>query len=870
MFPSFRSRATARWRRPRRWPPSSLVACLGLLGSLLAGPGAAPAIARQPAALPPPAELRAVDVRDRTVTLTWRPSVPATGSIEGYVVEGGFAPGQVLGALPTTADVTTLVFDAPADVLFVRVRAIRGSETSAPSNELRVAVGASTPPSPPEALLGAATGSTLTLSWTRPIAGGTPERWWLLVSGTLTGALAVPGGESLVLPNVPDGTYTMQLVAENAAGTSTPSNPVTLTFPGTCSATPAPPRDFHAWRDGARLSIAWNPPASGAPVTSYSVQVAGAVALSFPTTERLVSAEAPAGNYVVSVVANTPCGPSQPAPAAPAWTTVAPRSGTHRLHWPAATPAAGVHRVFWSTSRAEVEQLTPSVPFVDVHHAAGPVDLTAPAGAAAPVYYRVAPLYGPVAGTAGPVALAPTFLATHYAGWPANVTPALYDVDGDGCLDMVGARGRCAAGFERYEVATAGLGELRTDDAKNRDSRFADFTGDGIVDIFTNVYARADDTAVEAVLHVGRGDGTYQLDPGVAAMDIRGYGETVLAADFDNDGDIDLFLPHYTHLDDGGRNRLLVNDGAGHFTDVAQAAGVALNLHFPPEGAQALDWDADGWIDIHVASHLFRNNGDLTFTDIAGSLQMPVRFDEGLRLFDVDLDGDLDLVHHDTHATRLHVNDGTRFETGTVVDGSIDGSTFGFGLNVCDVNGDGFEDLLVSHNDTASGAGLPHLLVNAGGRFELADLSSLAATRNDLIACADVDGSGLPDVVSRWSDSVMLPVQTAPEGGYRTYTTRGEAPAIRLRVVDATGARNQQGRPVRLRPRSQPGVTLLRMVESGSGYMAQNGYDLLVSTPWTGTYDVEVRTKDGWVRTVARPGDVLTIYEDGRVLPGLR
>ena len=59
-------------------------------------------------------------------------------------------------------------------------------------------------------------------------------------------------------------------------------------------------------------------------------------------------------------------------------------------------------------------------------------------------------------------------------------------------------------------------------------------------------------------------------------------------------------------------------------------------------------------------------------------------------------------------------------------------------------------------------------------------------------------------------------------------------------------------------------------IGAGSGYMAQNGYDLLVAAPWPGEYDVEVRFANGWVRTTARPGDVLTIRADGTVATGLQ
>ena len=145
----------------------------------------------------------------------------------------------------------------------------------------------------------------------------------------------------------------------------------------------------------------------------------------------------------------------------------------------------------------------------------------------------------------------------------------------------------------------------------------------------------------------------------------------MLAADFDNDGDIDIFMPHYTHLDDGGHNWLLINDGARAASPTSRPpAGVAINLHFPPEGAQALDVNEDGWIDILVASKLFINNGDLTFTDQAAALALPIaRSTKGMRLFDVDLDGDFDLVHHDTLRDAPLPNATATFDAGRVVNG---------------------------------------------------------------------------------------------------------------------------------------------------------------------------------------------------------
>lgn len=815
-----------------------------------------------------PSALRVVARDVDHVTLAWDPAIGGPAA-EDYVIEGGLEPGQVLGAVPVSGPQTTVDFDLPPGRFWLRVHALAAGLRSGPSNEILLAAGqaaAGLEPDAPSNLLGAAVGDTLALSWTTPVSGGRPSRLWLLVSGTLNGAIALPATESMTVPGVPPGTYTFAVVAENSSGTSASTGPVTLTFPGGCAAPPEPPTDFRAWRVGDKLSVAWSPPASGAPVSAYRVHVAGAIGVTFDSTERSVSAIAPDGNFVVGVSSVSPCGLSVEVPEAPAWSTVSTQQTIHTVHAATVANVMG-YRVFWSPSRASIDALSADVSYMDV--AALPAPLPIPASRDELVYVRAAARFGPVAGPAGPVAASTTYAATEYDWWPATATPALFDVDGDGCLDMLGARGHCDQGFERYQLSTAGLDALRIDDTKTRDSRFADFTGDGIVDILSNVYTRADDLTVQVTLHVGRGDGTYTLDPGVAAMQIRGFGETIVAADFDNDGDIDAFLPHYSHLDDGGRNWLLINDGHGHFTDRAAAAGIAINDHHPPEAAQALDWNDDGWVDLLVGSHLYLNDGDGTFTDIAAQHALPVLFDEGARLVDLDLDGDLDLVHHDEFTTRVFYNVNGTFDGGAVVNGSPDQSSYGYGLNVCDVNGDGFEDVIVANNDTLTGGGSPHLLVNAGGTLTLSDYDTLPAVSNDLVACVDLDHSGLPDLVTRWSTMSSQAAETPATGGFRTYFHTGTAPAITVRVVGADGAKNQQGRTVILQPLSLPSRQLRRTVDGGSGYMAQNGYDLTVPTPWPGSYEVRVRVAQGWVTTTANAGDVLTVFEDGRVTAGL-
>lgn len=589
----------------------------------------------------------------------------------------------------------------------------------------------------------------------------------------------------------------------------------------------------------------------------YSVQVWARSASSSADWESWINGDV--------VEATGPPPPDAP----PSWTVVRTAGGRHVVSWEPITDVDG-YLVLESTDPTALAG-SPSM--------AGAVSVTAPPYTAPGTpgntrhYFRVYPVTEGVIGLGGPIA-GSTSVTPNAVPTPAplggtmpggeaisgDVTPALWDIDGDGCLDMIGRRGNCDGTFTAQALDPLGPGLLFRSGRVNRDSRFADFTGDGTVDIFTNVYSRSDDDDSQSILLIGQTDGTFREDPGITTFGIGGYGETVVAADFDNDGDVDLYLPHYFNMNDGARSRLLVNNGHGVFHDVGISAGVSSTSPFNPEGAQALDFNQDGWLDILVATHLYINNGDLTFTDHAASVGLPALFDEGMLLFDADLDEDLDLVHHDGIITRLYRQVNGHFDAGTELAGTF-GLNYGFGVNVCDINGDGYQDILIAHNDTTAGTSAPRLLMNGGGAFAGSDMTTLPSNYVDLIACADLDRNGLPDVVAR-SNVGNEHFQSLVNNASSTET-------LTIRVLGAGGERNQQGRAVRVRPVSGSNQTILRFVESGSAYMAQNGYDQLIGIPWAGDLEVSVLFGTGWVTTTTQVGSALTFYADGTIATGL-
>src|SRR5215471_8737361 len=122
-------------------------------------------------------------------------------------------------------------------------------------------------------------------------------------------------------------------------------------------------------------------------------------------------------------------------------------------------------------------------------------------------------------------------------------------------------------------------------------------------------------------------------------------GSGVALFDYDNDGDLDVFL-----VQSRGRSQLfrnnLVETGALTFTDVTAASGIMTTGY--GMGVATGDFDNDGFVDLYVTSYgtsqLFRNNGDGTFTDVTKRSGTAVAgWSVSAAFFDYDRDGFPDL-----------------------------------------------------------------------------------------------------------------------------------------------------------------------------------------------------------------------------------
>lgn len=269
-----------------------------------------------PTTIQAPERLEVVNVVGNRVRIRW--DWPTLGPRPtAYVLSGGLAPGQTLGALTLPADPTVATLDLPSGTLWLRVASVEAGVTSTPSNEIPVGVNVPASPTPPTHLTGRVSGSSIGLAWKPSFGGGPPDHIVLEVSGAYTGSVSVPAQETFSANGLPPGTYTIVAHAANAHGVSDVSNAVTLSVPGPCSGPPSAPAPERilAYRSGNVVGLVWDPPATGPAPDSYSLTVSGAftgvVALG---AQRFLEVPVPPGTYGLSLSAVNVCGVSPPSP----------------------------------------------------------------------------------------------------------------------------------------------------------------------------------------------------------------------------------------------------------------------------------------------------------------------------------------------------------------------------------------------------------------------------------------------------------------------------------------------------------------------------------------------------------------------------
>jgi hypothetical protein len=320
---------------------------------------------------------------------------------------------------------------------------------------------------------------------------------------------------------------------------------------------------------------------------------------------------------------------------------------------------------------------------------------------------------------------------------------------------------------------------------------FYDYDNDGWLDIFLVNGSRLEGfppgRAPSSHLFKNNRDGTFTDVTAQAGLLHSGWGQGVCIGDYDNDGYEDLFVTYF------GKNVLYHNNGNGTFTDVTEKAGVGGNGKRWNTGCAFLDYDRDGHLDLFVANYidlnlatapvpesgpclykgvmvacgppglnggkniLYRNNGNGTFTDVteqAGILDANGTYGLGVLTADFDNDGWPDIyVANDSTASALYQNKKNgkfvdiAMEAGCAL--SADGKPqAGMGISAADYDLDGNLDIVKTNfaGDT------PSLYHNIGGAtFEDATFAAGLGRHTQFLGwgCGffDMDNDGWPDIL---------------------------------------------------------------------------------------------------------------------------
>ncbi len=267
-------------------------------------------------ATPDPPTTLVGTVAGSTVSLSWLP--PAGGTPPtSYLVEAALtAGGPVIAALPLTLNAVA-VPNVPNGTYFVRVRGVNPEGVSPPSNEIVVTVGSpgcTTVPAPPANLTGNVTAGVVSLAWTAATTGCAPSGFTVRAGSApnLTNIVQVPVGAATALQaSAPPGAYFVTVTAQNAFGSSTPSNEVVVTVGSSC-AIPGVPTAFTVGSSGSIASMTWAPPSTGSAPTNYLLEAGagpGAANLGvLPLAGLSFSTPVPAGTSYLRLKAQNACG----------------------------------------------------------------------------------------------------------------------------------------------------------------------------------------------------------------------------------------------------------------------------------------------------------------------------------------------------------------------------------------------------------------------------------------------------------------------------------------------------------------------------------------------------------------------------------
>jgi hypothetical protein len=218
---------------------------------------------------------------------------------------------------------------------------------------------------------------------------------------------------------------------------------------------------------------------------------------------------------------------------------------------------------------------------------------------------------------------------------------------------------------------------------------FYDYDNDGWLDIFLVNGSRLEGfpKGQEPISHLFKNnrDGTFSDVTLKAGLAHSGWGQGVCIGDYDNDGFDDLFVTYY------GKNVLYHNDGDGTFSDVSEKAGVAGTKTRWGSGCAFVDYDRDGRLDLFVANYIDMDLATAPVPESGPCLYKGVMVACG----PPGLNGGKNILYHNN-------GNGTFTDVSEVAGIMGANGTYGLGVLTADFDNDGWPDIYVANDSTAS------------------------------------------------------------------------------------------------------------------------------------------------------------------------
>lgn len=415
------------------------------------------------------------------------------------------------------------------------------------------------------------------------------------------------------------------------------------------------------------------------------------------------------------------------------------------------------------------------------------------------------------------------------------------DFDNDGWVDLYAIGGE---GQANVLLKNQGDGTF-TDRAsfsgvaqKNKGSgpAFGDFNGDGLLDLFVGGVG-----GDAAKLYVNQGNEQYLDITESSGLVLPGNNFSGTWADYDKDGDLDLFVTHWTEERSGYFAYFWRNNGDSTFSDVTFEAGIKNTSNADKTlTATFSDINNDGWVDLllvtdYAQTRLYKNNKDGTFTDITDHEVITDNTGMGSAVADYDNDGDLDwfvsaISYRDEPAKLGWLSPGNRFYQnqgdGTFLDKTdelgVRHSSWAWATCFSDFNNDGLQDLFVVNG--MYGENIEKMFLDDPSRLFLANgdgtfkESSIDVGIDDKsmgrgLVCFDYDKDGDQDIYIANHDEP--PKLFCNNGGSKT----GQNNFINIKLIDATS--NSQALGARIYV-SSGDIRQMRELKSGTNYVSQN------------------------------------------------